>query len=294
MILTSSSLRLQIEPACGAGIARFDWIANDASVPLMRPYEPRAAGHAGMADANQLACYPLLPWSNRISGGGFSIEGRRVEVARNRADEAWPIHGTGWQRAWRVEHASESEALLGLEEAVAAPYQFRAALRYAIRGSVLDVTMDVTNTGASALPFGLGLHPYFPRHDGVRLAAPARGIWINDGRTPLPVERTAVPEQWNFASETDTPAGLDHCFDGWNGRASIRWPQQGLRLELSADVERYIVYAPAQRDFFCFEPVDHCIDAVNQPGGAVANGMTMLAPGQMLTRHFTFRATEDS
>jgi aldose 1-epimerase len=292
MILTSPSLRLQLEPAWGGGLVRFDWIADGAAVPLMRPFEPAAAAPAGgVPDPNRMACYPLIPWSGRVSGGGFSVGGRRVELPLNRADEPWPIHGSGWQRAWQVEEASASAATLVLEETAAGGYCYRASLQYALDDSTLSVRLSATNTGDAALPFGLGLHPFFPRHGDARLQAPAQGVWRNDGRTPLPVERIAVPAVWDFARDVPLPDGLDNFFDGWNGRAAIRWPQHGLRLDIDADVDRYIVYVPAQRDFFCFEPVDHAADAVNLPGGAAANGMTLLAPGETLARQFFFRAT---
>lgn len=295
MILTSPSLLLEIEPAWGGGLVRFDWIANGTAVPLMRAFERGASAPSSRTpDPNRLACYPLIPWSGRVSGGGFSIDGRRIELPLNREDEPWPIHGSGWQRAWRVAEESASEVSLALEESAVDGYCYRASLRYALDDRVLVVSLSVTNTGSGAMPFGLGLHPFFPRHEESRLHAPAQGVWRNDGRTPLPVERIAVPAAWDFSGDAALPDGLDNFFDGWNGRAAVRWPQRGLRLDIAADVDRYIVYVPAQRDFFCFEPVDHAADAVNLPGGAAANGMTVLAPGQTLTRRFSFRASAES
>jgi aldose 1-epimerase len=49
-----------------------------------------------------------------------------------------------------------------------------------------------------------------------------------------------------------------------------------------------VLYTPRGEDFFCFEPVDHPINAVNLPGGAAAHGMTLLAPGERLARRFSF------
>lgn len=288
VVLTSPSLRLHLEPAWGAGIVRFDWIENGSCVPLMRAYEPDTLSF-GVPDPNRLACYPLVPWSNRISNGGFFIDGARIEVPRNRDDEPWPIHGTGWQRAWQVEYCSDSAARLVLDEIGSGPHRYRATLHYTLRDNVFDVALGATNRGDTPLPFGLGLHPFFLRHDGVLLTAPASGVWLNDGHTPLPASRATVPPVWNFAHEADLPEGLNHGFEGWTGRAVIRWPHRGLRLELAADADRYVVYTPAQEGFFCFEPVDHSIDAMNLPGGALTNGMTLLAPEASLQRRFSFR-----
>ena len=50
----------------------------------------------------------------------------------------------------------------------------------------------------------------------------------------------------------------------------------------------YVLYTPPGQGFFCFEPVDHAINAVNLPGGAKRHGMTLLTPGTSLTRRFSF------
>jgi aldose 1-epimerase len=55
----------------------------------------------------------------------------------------------------------------------------------------------------------------------------------------------------------------------------------------------YILYAPVDKDFFCFEPVDHAINAHNLPGGAARNGLSVLAPGQTLSRRVSFRVRDD-
>jgi hypothetical protein len=68
-------------------------------------------------------------------------------------------------------------------------------------------------------------------------------------------------------------------FDGWPGRARIAWPARGVALEIEADMDYFILYIPAGRDLFCFEPVDHPINAHNLPGRP---GLTVVAPGATL------------
>ena len=139
------------------------------------------------------------------------------------------------------------------------------------------------------MPFGLGLHPFFLRHDPVQLLAPASQVWLNDGQSPLPIERVPVPPEWDFRQQRALPEhGLDHAFQDWNGDAVIQWPALQLGLRIQADVDTFVLYTPDHDDFFCFEPVDHPINAVHLPGGAVAHGMTMLQPQAMLRRRFVF------
>ncbi|BDU20077.1 aldose 1-epimerase [Dyella sp. GSA-30] len=287
--LINAQLSVQILPELGGGLAGFDWRARGQAIPLMRP----APEHP--SDPNQLACYPLLPWSNRIADGGFSVEGRHVALAPNRDDEPFPIHGSGWQRAWEVREHSECEALLELQEAQADGYVYRATQRYTLHDEALVVELSVTNTGPSTMPFGLGLHPFFLRHGEVLLHAPASQVWMNDGKTPLPVARVDVPEAWDFHQPRVLPdEGVNHGFQPWMGDAVISWPTLGLQLHVETDVDTFVLYTPADDEFFCFEPVDHPINAVHLPGGAAANGMTYLVPGANLTRRFVFRVVDDS
>jgi aldose 1-epimerase len=281
-------MSVRVLPELGGGLAGFDWHARGGAIPLMRP----APDHP--SDPNQLACYPLLPWSNRIAQGGFSVEGRHVALSPNRDDEPFPIHGSGWQRAWQVLAQSENEILLELSEAQADGYSYRATERYTLHADALVVELGVTHTGSSIMPFGLGLHPFFPRHGEVVLHAPALQVWVNDGQTPLPVARVEVPEDWDFNQPRMLPdEGVNHAFQPWMGDAVIAWPNIGLRLHIETDVDTFVMYTPADEEFFCFEPVDHPINAVHLPGGATANGMTMLAPGATLTRRFVFRVADD-
>lgn len=241
-------------------------------------------------DPNRLACYPLVPWSNRIDRGGFEMDGARVTLSPNRDDDPYPIHGTGWQRAWRLARQAPEDILLALDDTTPGAYAYQAEQRYVLRDDTLHVALTVRNAGALALPFGLGLHPFFLHHGNARLRAAATQVWLNGGDSPIPVERAAVPPPWDFRDGRALPGEeLNHCFIGWDGHATIEWPALGLALDMAADVDAFILYTPPRTGFFCFEPVDHCIDAVHRPGGALANGMTRLAPGERLARHFAFR-----
>ncbi|MDO1527604.1 aldose 1-epimerase [Fulvimonas sp. R45] len=292
--LTHGRLRARILPEAGGALTGFDYRKGADRVPLMRPFEPSATFRGKEPDPNQLACYPLLPWSNRIAHGGFVVDGRRVTLEANRDDDPYPIHGSGWQRAWQVLSCNGREARLVLDERAKDAYAYRANLHYLLHADALEVMLEVTNTGEHTLPFGLGLHPFFPRHRDTTLRAPAARVWLNDGRSPLPVECVDVPPAWNFDNARPLPDGLNHGFHAWSGDAVIGWPAHGLRLQVAADVDAFVLYTPAGEDFFCFEPVDHAINAVHLPGGAAANGMTLLAPRSGLARRFAFRVLDEA
>ena len=52
-----------------------------------------------------------------------------------------------------------------------------------------------------------------------------------------------------------------------------------------------MLYTPAEYDFFCFEPVDHTINAHNLPGLPQDHGLTILGTGQSLQRGYQFTVT---
>jgi aldose 1-epimerase len=287
--IRNGSLSLQVLAEAGGGIAGFDWHGRGAPIALMRRCEPAPGTPERRIDPRRLSCFPLLPWSNRITDGGFTVDGRRVELPPNCEGEPWPIHGDGWQRAWQVESHGTHELLLSLRSTSAAAYCYDATLRYALLDDALQVELAVTNTGPAAMPFGLGLHPYFDRHGGARLRAPAPRVWLNDGRTPLPTACVDVPAAWDFRTGRTLPEhGLDHAFEAWTGEAAIHWPALRLGLRIDAEASAFVLYTPAGEDYFCFEPVDHPIDAVHLPGGAMAHGMTLLSPRATLRRRYAF------
>ena len=66
-----------VVPGFGAGLASYDLLEADGPLPLFRPR--RDLRGAGPFD---LASNLLLPWSNRISGGGIRFGGRFTRSRR--------------------------------------------------------------------------------------------------------------------------------------------------------------------------------------------------------------------
>lgn len=282
--LANPYLRIDVAPQLGGGLTRFDWRSGGVLEPVFRRCEQVRAN----TDPDDLACYPLLPYSNRIGGGRFRFGGREVEIHRNRACEPLPIHGDGWLAHWDVQAQERERVRLVLDRSRGAPYAYRAALTYALEGATLSVTLEIENTGRDAMPFGLGLHPFLARDASTELSAPASGLWLS-GDDWLPVRHVPTPPAWQFGIAYPLPEQcVNHAFSGWSGRAAVVWPRRRLSLAIAADTDYYVLYTPPQADFFCFEPVDHPINAVNLAGGPDEHGMTVLVRGERLVRRFEF------
>ena len=95
--LTDGVGEATVAPDLGGGLASYDLVGAAGRAALFRPC--RDLSRAGPFDlANNL----LVPWSNRISGGGFHFGGRFHPLEPNLPGEPYPIHGNGFSSAWAV------------------------------------------------------------------------------------------------------------------------------------------------------------------------------------------------
>jgi aldose 1-epimerase len=292
--IAAGSLVAEILPSLGGGVASFDLLRGGRKTEIFRS---RPKG--GTDDPNFLGLYVLIPWSNRISGRGFNFDGTFHPLLPNAAGEPCPIHGDGWLAPWQLLAKSSRSVTLNRETAEIGPYRYRAVLDYALDAGGMTVALTATNLAAIALPFGLGFHPWLPRTPATTLRAPAETVWLEDSRH-LPTERVPVQirSDWDFTSYRSLPDGwINNGFLGWNGRASIRWEDRALALEIEASplLSNFLLYSPgAGAPFFCFEPVTHAVDAHNLAPGPEAHGLVVLAPEKSMTVQcrFSVRDTE--
>lgn len=247
-------------------------------------------------DVHGMACFPLVPFSNRIAWGRFHWAGRDHVLDRNLGDHPHAIHGVGWQAAWRVAAVSSDAATLALahhaigEQARHWPFAFEAEQRFALAADNLRVTLSITNRHAGPAPAGLGLHPYFPRSPDATLRFAAKQVWLN-GEDMLPARRIDVPSAWDHTHGLPIGgAALDNCFAGWDGTAGISW-SSGVALSVTASglFRHLIVFTPPGQEYFCVEPVSHMTDAINRMDSAGDHGLRVLGPGETLQGEVTFR-----
>jgi aldose 1-epimerase len=272
-----------VVPRLGAGLATYDLMAAGTRLPLFRPC--RAIADAAPFDlANNL----LLPWSNRISTGGFHFAGKFHRLEPNLPGEPYPIHGNGFSSVWTVERAAADRVELSLTSDGPGSFRYTARASYALEARALTMSLAVVNRAAGPLPFGLGFHPWIVRTSETFLQAEAeRVVFETTDHLPSDEAQASSRPEWNFASQRALPGGwINNAFLGWKGRASIFWLDRKLALDIEADppLQVYVLYSPsAEADFVCFEPVTHPVDAHNRRGGPEANGLVVLARGQSLS-----------
>ena len=153
----------------------------------------------------------LFPFPGRVAYGRFAFRGQVYEIGK-RAPTGHAIHGFVLDRPWQVIAAGSSEhdgaVLVGRFESRAFPElasqypsHFRLDVTFRLRAWTLSIETRAENVGASLLPVGLGLHPYFrvPLHrsgsvGGCIIEVPVTREW---GLAPdlIPTGRLIAPQE---------------------------------------------------------------------------------------------------
>jgi aldose 1-epimerase len=277
--LRRGELRVDLAPWCGGSIIQF--FEETAS----RPYHwLRPASLAAITDRNPLgmACFPLIPFSNRVRNARFVLRGRTIDLPRNFPPEPHALHGDGWQSEWRVTHKDASSAELVLDRSNGEyPIPYRATQRVVLNPDGLCVDLSLVNAGDEPHPLGIGLHPYFPMTADCRATANLPELWLVDGEF-MPTERVKTPTKWNFSGgRLLNGSDLANTFCQWDGTAVLEWPAEQRRMTIVAsDSMRYVVmFTPSGQDFFCVEPASNAVDAFNLGAGGVPDvGYMLLGP----------------
>ncbi|WP_088280173.1 aldose 1-epimerase [Ideonella sp. A 288] len=262
--LRSGALRLALRPDLGGCVAGL-WHHH---VPVLRSTEPHA-----LEQVRQSACFPLLPYSNRLGYRRFRFKGQDHTTEANFPDSPHSVHGVGWQRAWTLRAHSPLDVVMAYRHEPDGhwPFAFEAVQYLNLTPQGLRLQMTVTNTGTVPQPVGLGWHPYFPRRQRSRLHIELTDRWDADA-AQLPTRKVPQP-----GIDGDVVhLGFDNCFEGWTGPARIR--DEKFSLQLSSSMSRLVVYTPPDRDCFCVEPVSHVSNAIHMADPA-AHGLVTLQPG---------------
>lgn len=262
-------------------------ILSRSGVALLDGYaaEEMAAGGRGQ---------PLIPWPNRMAGGAYEFEGRRMQAPISEPPSGGAIHGLVRWSNWRVA-ASEPDSCamaLRLHPQPAYPFSLDLRLHYALGDEGLTVTLTAENLGDGPLPFGAGFHPYLTAGtavvDDAALTVPAATWLPTDGRSIPTGERRAVEGPLDFRAAR--PIGstvLDHCFtdlvrdaDGL-ARVRLEGPESSPTLWMDEAFGYLMVFTgdtlpPAlRRRGVAVEPMTCAADAFNS-----GDGLRVIAPRQ--------------
>lgn len=238
----------------------------------------------------------LAPWPNRLAGGSYEFAGVRHQLAISEAKTGNASHGLVRWANWQLVAQDAASVTLGLtlHPQSGYPFALALALTYRLADDGLTVSTSARNVGTSALPFGIGFHPYFTVGtaliDDATFTLPAATSLPVDGRM-IPTGRASVADG-PLDFRTPRPIGdtiIDTCFTDLTrdeqDRARIVLAAPGgkpaLTLTLDRAFEFVQVYTgnnlpdPAtQRRGLAIEPMTCPANAFNS-----GDGLIVLAPG---------------
>lgn len=236
------------------------------------------------SDPLQSACFPLVPFSNRIRNGAFMFEGNSYKLRPNWDGDQPNIHGQGWQKPWRVIEASDTAMVMAFHGDGWWPWAFEAKQYISLseNGAILKMTLQ--NLSDSNMPAGLGFHPYFNRTDDTILQCNARKIW-NPMQENIALnildDESHKKIGFDGKGRNINNINLDHCFEDISGNILIKQASRHLTIMMQPmrNARHMIIYIPDNAaEFFCAEPVSHITGAISDDVGHI----DILKPGQSL------------
>jgi aldose 1-epimerase len=254
-------VRCTLDPQLGGSLLSLSVEGLDVLRPS--PSEPR--------DILQVACFPLVPFANRIASGRMMFHGREVVLPADPAAPPHAHHGHGWRRPWRLVRRTEAVAeLVYRHEPDAWPWAYVATQQIALIDAGAEIELSVTNGSDQDMPAGLGLHPYFVRTDADSVD-PGATRMVTNGDDGIPVGEAPIAPGEVLLEAIE---GVDNLLLNESGEARLR--SGGGRCTIKArGAVGFHVYVPAGENFFCVEPVSHRPNAFAQDAERYA-----LKPGE--------------
>ena len=238
----------------------------------------------------------LFPFPNRVSGGTYSFDSKRYQLIKNFPQEDNAIHGLVFDKTFElVQHRhgeQECHLKLGYSPLCCDPgYPFSYRLDYEYRLSAdegFSCTTGITNKSDTAIPVGLGWHPYFSLEassiNELLLHFPAKELIEVDSRK-IPTGRSRDGDDFGQPKLLGSTV-LDSCFrlDCSGKQAEIRLSNRQNKMSLviwmETGAEKYNflqLYTPPARRSIAIEPMSCAPDAFNS-----GDGLIRLLPGRSI------------
>jgi aldose 1-epimerase len=273
---------------------------------------------AGPSNPDQWRAHPfrsgipiLFPWPGRIADGRFVERGTALSLPLNEPARRNAIHGLVWNCPFTVARRGPYHLSAVLDSAANAelmrlwPFPFVLEIEYEVGGG-LRVRARAHNTGKSAMPFGVGAHPYF--HAPLRPSGSRGAMTIQlpcaDGRWPLDERMLPAGAPVALAGKFDLRAAhalgvetyddvfrLDSRRDPALPCARLVDPATKLALEIRADAAfgQFVVYAPPGGAVVALEPYTCAPDAFNLAARGIDSGARELGAGESFEAGFEIR-----
>ena len=292
MILENDKLKINVLPELGACLAQFSYKHHGKLIDIFR-----------QADSNNpslknISFFMMGPWVARIPERKFLWQGKEITI-EHPADPEKAIHGIFKQLPWQIETEAKDQITLILDfknwdGGYTFVSDFKAKVTYEIKNSTLKLSLNLTNTGNSSMPFAMGSHPMILKRKSKAFVQFNAEKWFPPDPELL-IPRGAmenIPAELNCPSSKEMPADWDHCLANWQGEAVISWPEEGLSLTLGKE-DSYSTFLQCWsgqgRDVFALEQQTAPANAFNLLAQKInGHGVQIINPGEEITVIHTF------
>ena len=272
----------------GGAIAGVKYRGHDITMPFNPESVPVA--HQGKI---------LAPWPNRITDGKYTFAGHNYQLGLTDVKTMSASHGLVAWKEWTITKmrgcSVELETYVTPTEGY--PFLIKMTARYElIAGMGLKVDITAVNTGTTAAPYGVGMHPYLSCDgeviDNCELKCPLTQVYtLTDRMVP---DELVPAEQLGFDFSTQRKIGstkIDHCFVSPDKTHinTIMLENQHLQVYLKSNAP-YIQLFTAEklgRRCLAVEPMSCTANAFNN-----GNGLIILEEQQYYTLSFVIGALE--
>jgi aldose 1-epimerase len=215
-------------------------------------------------------CFVMAPFAGRIRNGRFTYRGTEHQLPRNLAPHA--IHGTVFERPWKVEDQAADRALLSCDLGPDWPFPGRVAHELVLDDDGLSLRLEVA-ADDEPFPAACGWHPWWRRRlargGPLQVDVDAESMWLR-GSDGIPTGDIVSPPP---------PGPYDDCMTDLRRPPILRWDGAlEVTIETSCD------------DLVVFDEPTHavCVEPQTGPPDALRLTPVLVEPGWPLVAEATF------
>ena len=230
----------------------------------------------------------LTPFPNRTEAGKYTFAGKSYQFPINNEATGTAIHGFLREMSFTVKNTETAKNFASVTctteyagDRAYYPFPFRATVVYTLhdeRG--LDFHLSVENSGDSALPAGLGWHPYFSISDTVNdcelSLPPLQMVEIDENMIPT---GNLLPFHFFDKRSPIEDFVSDNCFllntDEPVAEVRLHSAHGTLTYRQNTDYPYLQIFTPPHRQSIAFEPMTCNVNALNN-----GDGLQILQPGE--------------
>ena len=218
-------------------------------------------------------CYVMAPFAGRLRQGRFRMNGIEHQLPRNAGPHA--IHGTVFDRPWKVEDVGPDRALLSCDLGPEWPFAGRVAHQLSLREGGLDLRIEVA-ADDEPFPASCGWHPWWRRRlargGPLEVDVQAESMWAR-GADGIPTGDLVSPPP---------PGPWDDCLTGLREPPTLRW-DGALELTIDSSCDDLVVFDEPTHAV-CVEPQTGPPDALRLTPLLVEPGWPLVAETSFLWR----------